>query len=64
MPHPGDILAVQTTGAYNHSMASNYNRLARPAVVLVREGTADLIVRRETLEDIVARDIIPDRLRA
>lgn len=64
MPRPSDILAVQTTGAYNHSMASNYNRLARPAVVLVREGTADLIVRRETLEDILERDIIPDRLRA
>lgn len=62
-PEPGDILAVQTTGAYNHSMASNYNRLTRPAAVLVRDGKADLIVRRETLEDLVRCDVIPDRLR-
>ena len=61
---PGDILAVQTTGAYNYSMASNYNRMPRPAVVLVTGGTADLIVERERLEDLVRLDRIPERLRA
>jgi len=63
-PQPGDILAVQTTGAYNQSMASNYNRLTRPACVLVWRGRADLIVRRETLDDLVSHDILPDRLLA
>ena len=52
----GDLLAVQTTGAYNHAMASNYNRFTRPAVVLVNDGQADLIVRRETLDDLVKCD--------
>jgi diaminopimelate decarboxylase len=60
---PGDILAVQTTGAYNYSMASNYNRLPRPAVVLVSGGRADLIVRRENLADLVRCDRVPARLR-
>ncbi len=59
----GDLLAVQTTGAYNYSMASNYNRFTRPAVVLVKDGQADLIVRRETLDDLVKCDMIPDRLK-
>jgi diaminopimelate decarboxylase len=63
-PEPGDILAVQTTGAYNFVMASNYNRLLRPAVVLVADGQADLIVERETLEDLTRRERIPPRLRA
>lgn len=61
---PGDTLAVQTTGAYNYSMASNYNRLPRPAVVLVSGGRADLIVRRESLADLVRCDRVPARLRA
>lgn len=60
----GDILAFFSTGAYHYSMASNYNRYGRPAVVLVHNGQADLIVRRETWEDLVARDIIPERLRS
>lgn len=58
---PGDILAVQATGAYNYAMASNYNRMPRPAVVLVCDGRADLIVRRETLDDLLRHDIIPAR---
>jgi diaminopimelate decarboxylase len=58
----GDIIAVQTTGAYNHSMASNYNRFLRPSVVLVQDGQADVIVERETLDDVVRRDVIPQRL--
>ena len=53
----GDILAVLTTGAYNYSMASNYNRLPRPPVVLVRDGVARLAVKRETFEDLVKNDI-------
>lgn len=63
-PQPGDILAVTTTGAYNYSMASNYNRLPRPAAVFVRAGRADLVVRRETYEDLVALDVLPRRLAA
>lgn len=58
----GDILAVQTTGAYNHSMASNYNRLPRPAVVFVSDGHADLVVERETYADLVRHERIPARL--
>lgn len=60
---PGDILAVQSTGAYNYVMASNYNRFRRPAVVLVNNGEADLLVRRETLDDLISRDVIPERFR-
>lgn len=62
-PEPGDVLAVQSTGAYNYAMASNYNRFTRPAVVLVNDGVADVIVRRETYQEVAARDEIPDRLR-
>lgn len=54
---PGDLLAVAATGAYHHAMASNYNRLARPAVVLVGDGDARVLVRRETLDDVLARDV-------
>jgi len=59
---PGDLIAVQTTGAYNHSMASNYNRVPRPAVALVGNGNSDLIVRRERLRDLTRRDLLPARL--
>ena len=52
----GDILAVFATGAYNFSMASNYNRLPRPAVVLIHEGESRIIVERETYADVVSRD--------
>ena len=62
-PQPGDLLAVQSTGAYNFVMASNYNRFRRPAVVLVNEGRADLLVRRETLDDLIAQDVVPERLQ-
>lgn len=54
---PGDILAVLATGAYNYSMASNYNRLPRPAVVMVRGGQARLAVRRESYADLVRNDL-------
>ena len=58
----GDILAVQSTGAYNAVMASNYNRFPRPAGVFVADGAADLVSRRETLDDVLSLDIIPKRL--
>ena len=54
----GDILAVLVTGAYNYSMASNYNRLPRPPIVMVKDGAARIAVKRETYEDIVANDVI------
>jgi diaminopimelate decarboxylase len=58
---PGDLIAVQCTGAYNYVMASNYNRFRRPAVVLVRDGQARLLVERESYEDLVRHDrILPD----
>ncbi|WP_053376713.1 diaminopimelate decarboxylase [Paenibacillus sp. FJAT-27812] len=59
----GDLLAVFCTGAYNYAMASNYNRIRRPAVVFVKEGQADLAVKRESLENIVCNDVIPARLQ-
>ena len=52
----GDLIAVPTTGAYNYSMASNYNRIPRPPVVMLRDGESYVAVRRETLEDILALD--------
>lgn len=58
-----DILCVYNTGAYNYSMASNYNRVEKPAMVLVNNSQSDIIVKRETLEDLVSHDIIPDRLK-
>ena len=60
--HPGDILVVFGTGAYNYSMASNYNRLPKPAAVLVNDGTSSLIIKRETREDLLRQDCLPDRL--
>ncbi|WP_013321267.1 diaminopimelate decarboxylase [Gloeothece verrucosa] len=59
---PGDILVVMGTGAYNYSMASNYNRLSRPAAVLVNEGEANLILQRETYEDVLRCDRLPEKL--
>ena len=53
----GDLVAVCTTGAYNYSMASNYNRVPRPPIVMLGEGGDYLAVRRETLDDIVSMDV-------
>lgn len=58
---PGDLLAVPVTGAYHYAMASNYNRLPRPAVVVVYEGEAELLVERESFADLVRHDRIPSR---
>jgi diaminopimelate decarboxylase len=54
---PGDLLAVPATGAYGRSMASNYNHVPRPPVVAVKDGKARVIVRRESIEDLLALDI-------
>jgi diaminopimelate decarboxylase len=59
----GDILAVSCTGAYNYAMASNYNRIRRPAVVFVKEGQADLVVKRESYANIIGNDVIPERMK-
>ncbi|NCJ05682.1 diaminopimelate decarboxylase [Synechococcales cyanobacterium C] len=59
---PGDILTVFGTGAYNYSMASNYNRLPRPAAVLVQDGHAELMIERETYTDLLRQDRLPARL--
>ena len=56
-PEAGDILAVFCTGAYNYSMASNYNRVPRPAVVMIKDGKPRLIIKRESYEDMVKNDI-------
>ena len=53
----GDILATPVTGAYGYSMASNYNKVPRPAVVFVSDGTARVVVRRETFEDLLRLDV-------
>ncbi len=53
----GDTLAVLATGAYNYSMSSNYNRIPRPAVVAVSNGTSKVVVKRETYEDIISNDL-------
>jgi diaminopimelate decarboxylase len=53
----GDILCTPVTGAYGHSMGSNYNKVPRPAVVFVADGQARLVVRRETYGDLLATDV-------
>ncbi|MCL2014108.1 MAG: diaminopimelate decarboxylase [Oscillospiraceae bacterium] len=54
---PGGIVAVLATGAYNYSMASNYNRLPKPAVVMLKGGKSRIVVKRETLNDLLRNDI-------
>jgi diaminopimelate decarboxylase len=56
----GDILAILATGAYNYSMSSNYNRIPRPPIILVKDGKSRVIVKREDYEDITRNDIIPE----
>jgi diaminopimelate decarboxylase len=57
-----DVIVVAATGAYNYSMASNYNRVPRPAAVLVKNGDAQLILRREGLRDLLRQDCLPETL--
>ncbi|HCJ79849.1 MAG TPA: diaminopimelate decarboxylase [Desulfotomaculum sp.] len=59
----GDILVVSCTGAYNYTMSMNYNRLPRPAMVLVNDGQADLILQRETYSDLIRNEVLPERLK-
>lgn len=59
----GDILAVLSTGAYNYSMASNYNRNLIPPVVLVQDGKAEYIVKPQSYEDLIRNDVIPAKLK-
>lgn len=54
---PGDLLAVAATGAYCYSMSSRYNLIGRPAVVAVRDGRSRLILRRETVEDLLSLEV-------
>jgi len=56
-PRPGDLLVIPATGAYGHSMASNYNAVPRPPVIFCADGDARLVVRRETYEDLALRDV-------
>ena len=56
-PQEGDILAVLSTGAYNYSMASNYNRNLKPACIMVSQGTSRIVIKGETYEDLVRNDI-------
>ncbi|MEM6591967.1 MAG: diaminopimelate decarboxylase, partial [Cyanobacteria bacterium P01_C01_bin.73] len=58
----GDVVAIAATGAYNYSMASNYNRVPRPAAVLVNQGDAEVILQRETHTDLLRQDCLPERL--
>ncbi|MEO5679351.1 MAG: diaminopimelate decarboxylase, partial [Acidimicrobiales bacterium] len=53
----GDVLATPVTGAYGHSMASTYNKVTRPPVVFAADGTPRVVVRRETLDDLLAQDV-------
>ena len=56
-PERGDILAVLVTGAYNYSMASNYNKVPRPAIVMVKDGVPRVVVHRETFEHMASLDV-------
>ena len=62
-PEEGDVLCVYNTGAYGYSMSSNYNRVLKPAMVLVNNSQSDIIVERETYDHLVSLDCIPDRLK-
>ncbi|HEX8743058.1 MAG TPA: diaminopimelate decarboxylase [Thermoleophilaceae bacterium] len=57
-PRAGDVLVIPATGAYGHAMANNYNGIPRPPVIFCRDGDARVVVRRETLEDLAARDAV------
>jgi diaminopimelate decarboxylase len=57
-PRPGDVIVTPATGAYGHAMASNYNGVPRPPVIFCRDGDARVVVRRESFEDLTARDVV------
>ena len=58
----GDILCVFNTGAYGYSMSSNYNRVLKPSMVLVNNKKSDIIINRETYDDLISHDVVPERL--
>ena len=58
----GDVVCFYNTGAYGYSMSSNYNRVLKPAAVLVNNGKSDIIINRQTYEQLCASDTIPARL--
>ena len=58
----GDVICFYNTGAYGYSMASNYNRVLKPAAILVNNGKSDIIVFRQTYEQLCESDVIPERL--
>ena len=60
----GDIVAMFSTGAYNASMSSNYNRIPRPAAVVVNDGAAELVQKREQPDDLLRYDVLPERFNA
>jgi len=57
-PRPGDVIVTPATGAYGHAMANNYNGVPRPPVIFCRDGDARVVVRRESFEDLTARDVL------
>ena len=59
----GDLVCVFNTGAYGYSMSSNYNRVLKPTVVLVKSGQSDIIIKGETYDDLISHDVIPARLK-
>ena len=59
----GDVICFYNTGAYGYSMSSNYNRVLKPAAVLVNNGKSDIIINRQTYEQLCESDVIPDRLK-
>jgi diaminopimelate decarboxylase len=63
LPRVGEVIAIPVSGAYQLSMASNYNMAPRPAVVVVRDGHAGLVRRRESFEDLLAADVVADRVK-
>ena len=64
LPKIGDLIAIPTAGAYHLSMASNYNMALRPAVVVVSNGRARLVRRRETYEDLMVAEVLSERVKA
>ena len=60
----GDVVTVFATGAYNASMSSNYNRIPRPAAVVVKDGSSELVQKREQPDDMLRYDVLPERFRA
>jgi diaminopimelate decarboxylase len=57
-PRPGDVIVTPATGAYGHALANNYNAVPRPPVVFCADGNARVVVRRESFEDLEARDLL------